>query len=88
MSINRRTFNQLLLLSTAGTLVPSLGLKAAEDKPKQGGTLTFIVEPEPPTILALAHTAGGTQKVSPKITVDIRRRLELHVQATPQRQMA
>jgi peptide/nickel transport system substrate-binding protein len=68
MTINRRQFNQLLLLSTAGTLLPSIGAFAAADKPQSGGTLNFIVEPEPPTILALAHTAGGTQKVSPKIT--------------------
>ncbi|NNH41914.1 ABC transporter substrate-binding protein [Rhizobium laguerreae] len=68
MSINRRRFNQLLLLSTAGTLLPSFGARANEETPQSGGTLNFIVEPEPPTILALAHTAGGTQKISPKIT--------------------
>jgi peptide/nickel transport system substrate-binding protein len=68
MTINRRHFNQLLLLSTAATLLPSIKASAADEKPQAGGTLNFIVEPEPPTILALAHTAGGTQKVSPKIT--------------------
>ncbi|MBB3660823.1 peptide/nickel transport system substrate-binding protein [Rhizobium sp. BK650] len=85
MSINRRTFNQLLLLSTAGTLAPSFGLRAAEDKPKPGGTLNFIVEPEPPTILALAHTAGGTQKVSPKITEGL---LTYDFDLTPKPQLA
>ena len=68
MTINRRRFNQLLLLSTAATLLPSITTHAAETQPPRGGTLNFIVEPEPPTILALAHTAGGTQKISPKIT--------------------
>ncbi len=67
MTINRRRFNQLLLLSTAATLLPTVVAHAAETPPR-GGTLNFIVEPEPPTILALAHTAGGTQKISPKIT--------------------
>ncbi|WP_368518334.1 ABC transporter substrate-binding protein [Rhizobium sp.] len=67
MTINRRRFNQLLLLSTAATLLPTAAMRAAET-PLRGGTLNFIVEPEPPTILALAHTAGGTQKISPKIT--------------------
>ncbi|XAZ20048.1 ABC transporter substrate-binding protein (plasmid) [Sinorhizobium sp. B11] len=85
MSINRRTFNQLLLLSTASTLVPSFGLRAAEDTPKPGGTLNFIVEPEPPTILALAHTAGGTQKVSPKITEGL---LTYDFDLTPKPQLA
>ncbi|MBB3428962.1 peptide/nickel transport system substrate-binding protein [Rhizobium sp. BK312] len=67
MTINRRRFNQLLLLSTAATFLPTAATRAAETPPR-GGTLNFIVEPEPPTILALAHTAGGTQKISPKIT--------------------
>jgi peptide/nickel transport system substrate-binding protein len=85
MSINRRRFNQLLLLSTAGTLLPTIGLRAAEDKPQAGGTLNFIVEPEPPTILALAHTAGGTQKVSPKITEGL---LTYDFDLTPKPQLA
>ena len=68
MTINRRRFNHLLLLSTAATLLPSFAARAAEPTPARGGTLNFIVEPEPPTILALAHTAGGTQKISPKVT--------------------
>lgn len=85
MSINRRRFNQLLLLSTAGALVPAVTLRAAEGKPQAGGTLNFIVEPEPPTILALAHTAGGTQKVSPKITEGL---LTYDFDLTPKPQLA
>ncbi|KAA1177022.1 ABC transporter substrate-binding protein [Rhizobium tropici] len=68
MTINRRRFNQLLLLSTAARLLPPVAAYATGVTPARGGTLNFIVEPEPPTILALAHTAGGTQKISPKIT--------------------
>ncbi|MBB4112817.1 ABC-type transport system substrate-binding protein [Rhizobium sp. BK226] len=85
MSINRRWFNQLLLLSTAGTLLPSFGARANEETPQSGGTLNFIVEPEPPTILALAHTAGGTQKVSPKITEGL---LTYDFDLTPKPQLA
>ncbi|MBY3328835.1 ABC transporter substrate-binding protein [Rhizobium laguerreae] len=85
MSINRRRFNQLLLLSTAGTLLPSFGARANEETPQSGGTLNFIVEPEPPTILALAHTAGGTQKVSPKITEGL---LTYDFELTPKPQLA
>ncbi|MBY3136147.1 ABC transporter substrate-binding protein [Rhizobium laguerreae] len=85
MSINRRRFNQLLLLSTAGTLLPSFAARANEETPQSGGTLNFIVEPEPPTILALAHTAGGTQKVSPKITEGL---LTYDFDLTPKPQLA
>ena len=85
MSINRRRFNQLLLLSTAATILPAISLRAGEDKPQAGGTLNFIVEPEPPTILALAHTAGGTQKVSPKITEGL---LTYDFDLTPKPQLA
>ncbi|MBY3125522.1 ABC transporter substrate-binding protein [Rhizobium laguerreae] len=85
MSINRRRFNQLLLLSTAGTLLPSFAARANEETPQSGGTLNFIVEPEPPTILALAHTAGGTQKISPKITEGL---LTYDFDLTPKPQLA
>src|SRR6478735_156357 len=85
MTINRRHFNQLLLLSTAATLLPSIKAFAADEKPQAGGTLNFIVEPEPPTILALAHTAGGTQKVSPKITEGL---LTYDFDLTPKPQLA
>ncbi|MGM4883179.1 ABC transporter substrate-binding protein [Rhizobium leguminosarum] len=85
MSINRRRFNQLLLLSTAGTLLPSFAARANDQSPRSGGTLNFIVEPEPPTILALAHTAGGTQKISPKITEGL---LTYDFDLTPKPQLA
>ncbi|HEY0124514.1 MAG TPA: ABC transporter substrate-binding protein [Rhizobium sp.] len=85
MTVNRRQFHQLLLLSTASVLLPSIGAFAAEEKPPTGGTLNFIVEPEPPTILALAHTAGGTQKISPKITEGL---LAYEFDLTPKPQLA
>ncbi|WP_113435133.1 ABC transporter substrate-binding protein [Rhizobium sp. SYY.PMSO] len=85
MTINRRRFNQLLLLSTAATFLPSTATYAADTAPPRGGTLNFIVEPEPPTILALAHTAGGTQKISPKITEGL---LAYDFDLTPKPQLA
>lgn len=50
-----------LLISTAFTTP----LRA---EPSHGGTLNFIVEQEPPTLVSIAHTAGPTQRISPKIT--------------------
>jgi peptide/nickel transport system substrate-binding protein len=48
----------LALLSAASAL-------AAE--PKRGGTLNVLVEPEPPALSTIAHTAGPTTKVSGKV---------------------
>lgn len=38
----------------------------ADDTPVRGGTLNFLVDPEPPVLLAIAHTAGPTTKVTAK----------------------
>jgi peptide/nickel transport system substrate-binding protein len=67
MTINRRRFNRMLVLSAASATLPTISF-AETEHPVPGGTLNFVVVPEPPTILTLAHTAGGTQKVSPKVT--------------------
>jgi hypothetical protein len=34
--------------------------------PKHGGTLTMLVEPEPPAIVGIANTSGPTGKVTAK----------------------
>ena len=36
--------------------------------PPRGGTLNYLVEQEPPTLVAIAHTAGATQRIAGKIT--------------------
>ncbi|MFG1419207.1 ABC transporter substrate-binding protein [Xanthobacter sp. V0B-10] len=36
--------------------------------PVRGGVLRFLVEHEPSTLVTIAHTAGPTQRVSPKVT--------------------
>lgn len=41
---------------------------AASADPVQGGTLRFLVEQEPTTLVTIAHTAGPSTRVSPKIT--------------------
>ncbi len=108
MDIRRRQLNKLLALTGLTALGAAQGAFAETSAPTKGGTLNFIVEPEPPTILALAHTAGGTRRSARKITeglltynfgldaetaacnrvVHQRRRIELHIQAAPKREMA
>lgn len=84
MNISRRQLHTLL---AATGLISLLPLRAFADTgaPAKGGTLNFIVEPEPPTILTLAHTAGGTQKISPKITEGL---LTYDFDLTPKPQLA
>jgi len=37
-------------------------------QPRQGGTLKFVVEPEPPTLVSIDNSFGATQKISSKIS--------------------
>lgn len=47
--------------------IAAAGLAHADDPaPQRGGTLNFLVDPEPPVLLAIAHTAGPTTKVTAK----------------------
>lgn len=41
---------------------------AGAEEPAKGGTLRFLVDPEPPTLVPIAHTAGATIHVSAKVT--------------------
>ncbi|WP_394110486.1 ABC transporter substrate-binding protein [Xanthobacter autotrophicus] len=59
----RRSFAAALGLAVAG-LVSSVHAEA----PARGGVLRFLVEHEPSTLVSIAHTAGPTQRVSPKVT--------------------
>ena len=49
----------------AGAVAQTLDAPAVET-PRPGGALTFLVDPEPPVLLAIAHTAGPTTKVTAK----------------------
>lgn len=35
--------------------------------PRRGGTLTMVLDPEPPTLVSAGHTAGPTKVLSPKV---------------------
>ncbi|KAA1177010.1 ABC transporter substrate-binding protein [Rhizobium tropici] len=68
MSINRRHFNQLLLLGGAGLAfggIPS-GASAAET-PVSGGTLTWAYYPDPTALIAINTSSGTGQAIGPKI---------------------
>ena len=41
---------------------------AVQAEPARGGTLRFLVEQEPTTLVTIAHTAGPSTRVSPKVT--------------------
>lgn len=41
---------------------------ALAEEPVHGGTLRYLVDPEPPTLVPIAHTAGATIHVSAKVT--------------------
>ena len=47
-------------------LLTAANATAAE--PVRGGTLRFLVEQEPTTLVTVAHTAGPSTRVSPKVT--------------------
>jgi peptide/nickel transport system substrate-binding protein len=52
----------LVVLLGAGFLVP-----LANAASKQGGTLTYIVTPEPASLIPLTTTAGGNAEIGPKV---------------------
>ncbi len=66
VTINRRLFNQMLLLAGAGTLLPFDAI-AADAKPVAGGTLNFVYYPEPNQIVGLNTSAGGPATIGPKL---------------------
>lgn len=61
----RRGWRMLALVAALG--LAGLGAARAQE-PVRGGTLRFLVEHEPSTLVSIAHTAGPTQRVSPKVT--------------------
>ncbi|MDI4657570.1 ABC transporter substrate-binding protein [Xanthobacter autotrophicus] len=59
------------LLTASFALLSPHALSAARaeaPQPVRGGVLRFLVEHEPSTLVTIAHTAGPTQRVSPKVT--------------------
>jgi len=56
------------LASMAAAAVSRGGVGLAAETPSRGGTLTYLIEAEPPTLVTIAHTAGGSTRISPKVT--------------------
>ena len=67
--LTRRQITKALLWSS-GALVSSsvAGPVRAADEGKHGGTLNVVIQPEPPILVSLTHTAGPTTRVSGKVT--------------------
>lgn len=57
-----------LRAATLGVGLLALPLTVAAAEPPRGGTLRFLVEQEPTTLVTIAHTAGPSTRVSPKFT--------------------
>lgn len=67
MSLNRRAFNQLLLLASASVAIPA-NVFAQDATPVSGGTLTWLYTVDPGTALFAINTSSGTgQAIGPKI---------------------
>ncbi|WP_234053165.1 MULTISPECIES: ABC transporter substrate-binding protein [unclassified Xanthobacter] len=72
--IHRRTVlagAAALFLGGGGAFAPAWAKDEAEgagSAPVKGGVLRFLVEHEPSTLVTIAHTAGPTQRISPKVT--------------------
>ncbi|WP_421359896.1 ABC transporter substrate-binding protein [Agrobacterium rosae] len=69
MGIERRKFNQLLLLAAAGTALPGSVFGAdASRRPVSGGTLNLLYRVDPGNALFAINTSSGTgQAIGPKI---------------------
>ncbi|WP_316233679.1 ABC transporter substrate-binding protein [Bradyrhizobium sp. SZCCHNPS2010] len=67
MLLTRRDLNKTLLLGTMTVATGHLRASRAA-APRRGGTLNLVIQPEPPILVSLTHTAGPTTRISPKIT--------------------
>jgi peptide/nickel transport system substrate-binding protein len=59
------------LLRRAGAVGAGLGLTgraAFANSPRRGGVLTLLINPEPPTLTTIAHTAANSVLLSAKVT--------------------
>jgi peptide/nickel transport system substrate-binding protein len=65
VAMHRRTVLQALGFAALMVSTPPCSLEA---EPVRGGTLRFLVEQEPTTLVTIAHTAGASTRISPKVT--------------------
>jgi len=70
-------------LSAPGLIVPAFG--QASDTPKKGGTLTLLVDPEPPILVSATNSSGPSRQVSSKVHEGL---LEYDFDLTPRPQLA
>jgi len=63
--VGKRFLGGLLIAGLMG--LHSAGATAAGSAPVSGGTLTWLVTPEPSSIVPLTTTAGGNAEISPKV---------------------
>lgn len=69
MNLRRRRFSQGLAVSAMAGLTSFAGIAApALRPPRRGGVLNMLIQPEPPILVSLTHSAGPTTRVSPKVT--------------------
>ena len=67
MSLNRRAFNQMLLLASASVALPTK-VFAQDATPVSGGTLNWVYYPDPGSALFAINTSSGTgQAIGPKV---------------------
>ncbi|MGE0734246.1 MAG: ABC transporter substrate-binding protein, partial [Alphaproteobacteria bacterium] len=62
--IARREFIAMLVAIAGAS---TIGSAAAQNTPKRGGTLTYLVWPEPPMLTSALSTSGPISQISPKM---------------------
>lgn len=65
--ITRRRLTETLIWGALGA-AGAVPLGRADAAARRGGTLNVVIQPEPPILVGLTHTAGPTTRVSPKVT--------------------
>lgn len=71
-AIDRRTALKLGLGGAATLLLPwpnviSAGSAYAQEEAQSGGTMVFIVQPEPPSLALYASTSGPLEQIATKV---------------------
>lgn len=83
--ISRRQLLMAASIWGLGTFTAHPGMAQDNATPQRGGTLTFLVFPEPPTLTTIAHTAGASVMMSAKVTEGL---LTYDFDLTPKPQLA
>ncbi|MEM5297761.1 ABC transporter substrate-binding protein [Burkholderia sp. JPY481] len=66
MSLRNRWYGYAFGVLISSTTMCA-GMLAAQAEPNHGGTLTWLVTPEPASIVPLTTTAGGNAEIGPKV---------------------